>query len=171
MIGKLEVQKILFNVLKDLPSGRGADWYKFQLAFENLTGSELKNHLPLIEEIIGNLSEQNIVRLEQVRNQIPIFWKGIHFDQLEAIVNPQQNNPSINIGNFNATHAQVGNQNATMNIGMTSDELVNALNALLAKKPEEAKTIMDRLSGMASAGASAIELLSNLSGLVISSAS
>jgi len=162
MIGKLEVQKVLLNLLKGLPQGKGADWYKFQIAFENLTGSELKPHLSLIEEVIGSLSEQNIVRLEQVRKQIPIFWKGIHFDQLEAIVNPQQNNPSISIGNLNATHAQVGNQNATMNISMTPDELINVLNALLVKKPEEAKTIMDKLKDMVANGANITTVLTGL---------
>lgn len=167
-MNKSDIQKAIYKIFFSFPDNKFMLPHELALNFENLTHESLESHWSQVAEILEELNDKKIIVIESMNNPVMPFRlkKGLHFDKLEAIVNPQQNNPSINIGSFNATHAQVGNQNATMNIGMTSDDLIKVLNELLAKKPEEAKTIMDKLSDMAAKGANITTLLTGLGGLL-----
>lgn len=161
-----DIKKAIHQTLSALPNSKFMLSPDFQVRYEGIAQDLIKNHEDIFLKVVNDLSNQKIIFVEQINPVMARFGKGLHFDKLEAIVNSQKNNPSINIANFNATHAQVGNQNATMNIGMTPDDLIKVLNELLAKKPEEAKTIMDKLSDMAANGANITTLLTGLSGLL-----
>jgi hypothetical protein len=155
------IKKAIYQIAKE-PQMKG-----WKAAFNNLTGNNADQHNELLGEVIDELRHQNAITVQQLSpysNGISVIQPSIHFDQLEREMNPQQNTPIININN--ASNFQAGNQNATMNIGMTPDELINVLNALLAKRPEEAKTIMNKLRDMVANGANITTVLTGLTGLL-----
>ena len=76
-------------------------------------------------------------------------------------MNPTQNNNPISIGTLNSQQTQVGNQN-TINVNVTPQELLDMLTKLTEKKPEEQKTIIQKISQFVSDGTGLGEVLVKL---------
>ncbi len=114
------IKKAIYQIVK---KGSFTDWV---LEYRNLTGEHpMGKNKDLVTKVIGELRQQKIITFTlQSSYGTGRFQQGVNFDQLEKMMNPQQNTPSIHIDNFHATNAQVGNQNASM-VGATLWDISN----------------------------------------------
>ena len=80
-------------------------------------------------------------------------------------MNSPQSNAQISIGSLNAQHVQVGNDNS-MNINITAEQFANALSLLAQKESEEANSIAEKISSFVANGATMVEAVAKLIGLV-----
>ena len=140
-------------------------WPDIQVGFENLTGESIFDHQNLVNQIIDELVEGKVIRYEIASNSMLVIWKSINFDKLESAMNSPQSNAQISIGSLNAQHVQVGNDNS-MNINITAEQFANALSLLAQKESEEANSIAEKISSFVANGATMVEAVAKLIGLV-----
>lgn len=158
------IQKVLHKILAPLPQNKALLWLDIQLGFENLTGESIGDHLAVAEKVINELDDMKVLRFERGLNGMPRIWKGINFDNLESAMSPRSSKSHISIGSLNAQNVQVGNEN-NMNISITAEQFANALSSLANKPPEEAKSIVERVSSFVATGATVAEAVAKLVGL------
>lgn len=158
------VTKVLHKLLSKLPHKKALLWPDIQVGFENLTGESIGDHIPVVEKVINELNDNRVLRFEMAPNGMPRMWKGINFDNLESAMSPRSSNSHISIGSLNAQNVQVGNDN-NMSISITAEQFANALSSLANKPPEEAKSIVEKVSSFVATGATVVEAVAQLIGL------
>ena len=161
---EVTIKKVAHQLVSALPQNKALLWPEVQIGFQNLTGESLNDHLEAVHKVFCELDEKKILRFEATPNGMPRIWKGVHFDTLEAVMNPRSSNSHINIGSLNAQNVQVGNEN-NMSIDITAQQFANALNSLASKPQEEAKSIVEKVSSLVATGATVVEAVATLVGL------
>jgi len=159
-----DITKVLHKILAPLPQNKALLWPDIQVGFQNLTGESISDHLVVAEKVINELHDKRILRFEMAKNGMPRMWKGINFDKFESATSSRSSNSHISIGSLNAQNVQVGNEN-NMSINITAEQFANALSSLANKQPEEAKSIVEKISSFVATGATVAEAVTKLVGL------
>lgn len=132
--------------------GAALSFPELDLSFQTLSDMRMSDYGEAGEKILNELIDNKYLNYDKRPNGMVYFTEGLNFDQWEAKMNPQTNNGGISIGSVNAGNVQVGNQN-TMNVGVTAEQFIKALNAFGAKTEPEKKSIIDKVLSVASTGA------------------
>jgi len=162
---KESIKKVLYNKINSIPDNKALLWPDFQVAFDVATGRSLNDYIGEAQNIAEELESQQFVRFEQRPNKMIRIVKGVNFDKWSQIMNPNQMNNQTNIGSINANNLQVGNQNQ-MTVNVDPAQVISALSALISKRPEDAKSIVDKLGGYVKSGATIAEVLAKFVSLM-----
>ncbi len=159
-----DITKVLRKILAPLPQNKALLQDDIQIGFQTLTGESINDHLDLVNKVLNNLHDKKIIRFEMFENRTPRVWKGLNFDNLESTMSSRPSNSHISIGSLNAQNIQVGNEN-NMSINITAEQFANALSSLANKQPEEAKSIVEKISSFVATGTTVVEAVSKFIGL------
>ncbi|QND84659.1 Uncharacterized protein ChrSV_2433 [Chromobacterium vaccinii] len=160
------MKKFIFNEISDLTYGKGKQYNEIRLALHRRVGdTDIQQYEAKLLGILQELSVKRLLNVEQYTGGQMIIRKGIDFEIWEEEMSPKQFNGGISVQSINADNVQLGNENV-MHINIAPEQLIAALTNLTNKPPEEAKSVIEKLSSFISGGASITEALAKLITLV-----
>ena len=157
-----DIAKTIYIALRDRPPTRAVLIGDLSAAYNSLTGRSLSDEMESLAETANSLEEMGYVTAGRCGNGMPRISRGLHFDEWERAMNPSESK-STNIGSIEGNNVQVGDHN-TQQINVTPQQIVDALEALV-DKPEQSKSILDKLKYLAQTGGSVSAILGQLIGL------
>ncbi|MDK9764916.1 hypothetical protein KI743_23195 [Vibrio sp. D420a] len=106
------VEKVVLKEMMKLPDNKVLLLDNLQMPLSNTLGLRWNECLPFLETVINDLSDKNVIRIENLRSGQLRFFKGIEFDDYTNP--PQKQALGINIGSFhNSGSAQFGDHNVS----------------------------------------------------------
>ena len=160
---KEDLKKVLFQCLNRKGSGEILPFVDWQVAFLDATGERLQDHEQELNEIAEELESSKYARFENIGRGAFIVKKGVNFDEWESTMNSNKD-ANFNVSVEGGENIQIGYDN-TQNINVTPQEFVDILNKLL-EDPDQNKSILDKLNGMAEKGTTVIGLINSLKTLI-----
>lgn len=157
---KEKIKKTIFNELSKRTSNKHLHMFDLQVAFQTATGEKLGDFMEDLQSAVDELEQDDFARFEKLPNKTFRVVRGVDFDKWESEMRQGDQKSEINIDTLNADNVQVGDNN-TLNINNSPDDLVAVLQ-LFIDKPEQGKSLLDKLKGYIAKGASLADSIRKL---------